>query len=552
MQKIIDKLQEKLHDGRKPKVLTDCVDRPEDSAQCNDESENYDCVRKVFNLRFNHKPAYIILVENEAQVANAVKVAIDFNLPLRVCGGKHDHEGESSATGALVIDFKKMRCQTMISEGDDMLVSLEPGIRFEDFVQKMADTTNGKDGYIIPRGTCESVGVAGFSMGGGWGPWTRKYGMCCEYLVKARVVLGDGTIVTVSKDNHQELFWALRGGGGFSYGIVTKFFFKTMKAPKHAIKFKVVWENTPAIKVLKRWEQITNPHFEIPGICEKGNPKLVGTNLKIDGIPEDYRSIKKSIHECIFFGYYVGDSDTYEGMEEELNADLKKWFVGELYDAAKIDIPGKKNNQTIKFSSWERVAPKPKPQIEGMLRADFDADGDKPAPHKITSRLVKASKKGLGKKGRRNLIKSLRSPLISNAGKEMGIYTYVTLGAIWGNYYLNNPQECFPAGVAFPYRDRPYTIQYQCWWHVDNRAEANTLGLTDSSKENLYVNKALDWIAESRQRDFPQTNGSFISFKDSSVPTSQYFQQNYEKLQEIKDKYSEDKFNRFHSRKTIL
>ena len=78
------------------------------------------------------------------------------------------------------------------------------------------------------------------------------------------------------------------------------------------------------------------------------------------------------------------------------------------------------------------------------------------------------------------------------------------------------------------------------------------LGKTYTGEVDVYVNKAMDWIEESRQREFPQTSGAFISFKDSSVPTSQYFLQNYGQLQEVKRKYSNDKFNIFHSRKTII
>lgn len=524
----------------------------------------YDQYRKVFNLRFNLKPAYIFLPECEEQIANAVKVANKFNLLLRVRGGGHDHEGESSATGALVIDCRKMKRWRIVERAgyeDKVLVSLQPGLRFMDFVQNMSQYDGDKPapGRIVPRGTCESVGVAGFSMGGGWGPWTRKHGMCCEYLVEARIVLGDGQIYTVNKDQRPELLWALKGGGGFGYGIVTEFIFETLEAPKNAIKFNMVWEHTPALRVLERWEQLTNPEFSDPSICTGGNPKLVGTNLKIIAIPAVGSAATQAIHKCVFYGYYWGEKPTYDKMVIELKDDLKKWFSGGLYEEASINIPDKKeNNDKISFSSWERLPVKipvtgPKQGEEMNLKMDFEPDHDKPAPHKLTCRLAKSITNGWGAEGRKTLIRSLQSPLISKEGKEMGIHTYVTLGAIWGNYY-NNPNhqnQPFPAGNAFPYKDRPYTIQYQCWWNV-NEIKEGMVGMAYTGEVDLYVNKALDWIEENRQRYFPETLGSFISFKDSSVPTSQYFLQNYAKLQEIKEKYSQDKFNRFHSRKTII
>ena len=95
-QEIINKLQ--AGSSVPPKVLIDCeADR-----------EQYDEVRNIFNQRFDYKPAFIILVKSTAQVANAVKVAAEYELPLRVCSGRHDHEGECSGNGTLLIDFREM------------------------------------------------------------------------------------------------------------------------------------------------------------------------------------------------------------------------------------------------------------------------------------------------------------------------------------------------------------------------------------------------------------------------------------------------------------
>jgi hypothetical protein len=516
------------HHGKEPEVLKGA-----------DPNERYNEVRQVFNRRFNHKPAYIVLVESAEQVSNAVKVANEYDYPLRVCAGRHDHEGENSATGAIVIDFRKMtHWEVKDHSNNKKCVHVQPGVRFQDIVAKMADDYDRS----IPHGTCQSVGVAGFTLGGGWGPWTRKHGMCCEYLVGATIVLGDGEIVRITddeKDKNRDLLWALRGGGGFSYGIVTEFVIETFESPKEAIKFKVIWETTPAIDVLKRWEDITDPNQG------DGNPKLVGTNLQIDAVPANSMAVEESIHTCIFYGYYVGDAPTYDAMCEELRGDLGNWFDGLM--PTTLNIPEKHENDKISFSTWERRPPKNVNSIrKGLLGAEFPADEDAPAPHKITSRLV--VKEGLGDEGRKRLINSLRSDLLSVDGQAAGIHTYVTLGAIWGPFYKSYNRLDHPLGSAFPYKERPYTIQYQCWWDESEEDKAHG----KMYHVHRYVNRALDWIDQSRQRAFPQTKGAFISFKDSSVPTREYFCESYDRLVRIKMAYSRDVNNVFSTRKTII
>ena len=537
MNNLKEQLQKIQFDGKTPEILFDC---------CADPGE-YDRKRQVFNRKFQFRPAAIVFCEYSEHVSQTLIIAKELNYDIRVRSGGHDHEGECSGTDTIVIDLSKMDNVT-VEKG---IARIQPGNRFMKLIPELATYD-----VSIPHGTCGSVGIAGFTMGGGWGPWTRRYGMCCESLAGATIVLGDGTIKKLTSDatarGDKELLWALRGGGGMSYGIVTELVIKTFELPKHTIKFNVEWNNTPALKVLTAWEGIIAPDK---------NPKLIGTNLKIMAIPKPPadQDIEESVYDCVFYGYY-------DGTETELKEDLVKWFA--KIPPYKVYIPDDhtadgKRGHMLGFSAWDRVstpeallritAPKSKPITLATLAGPaplqaepIPPDMDAPAPHKITSRLVK--EKGWDNKGRKTLIQSLESDLLYPGGELAGVHCYVTLGAISGPYYAQYNDPGFPDGSAFPYKKRPFTIQYQAWW--DQGAKGIAQGKLHNVHE--YTNRAEDWIEECRQLSFPQTEGSFISFKDAGVPTNEYFMQSYDRLKQIKESYSEDPHNRFRTRKTII
>jgi hypothetical protein len=158
-------------------------------------------------------------------------------------------------------------------------------------------------------------------------------------------------------------------------------------------------------------------------------------------------------------------------------------------------------------------------------------------------------KQGLGPKGYEQLFRSLTSPLVLPENRGLGLFTYVTLGAIVGDYYRNNTVKA--ENSAFPYKDKLYTIQYQTWW---NESDKNHQYSDPSQSKPVYenINRAMDWIDAARNFDIPNTSGAFISFKDIAIPTHVYFDKNYEKLKDIKKRFSKDPHNHFRTRKTII
>lgn len=503
---------------------------------------SYNAASQVFNRRFQLRPFAIIFCESKEDVQFVYNNAIANNLPIRVRSGGHDHEAECSGTNTILIDLSRMNNITLEKKNNDIYAYIEPGNKFQRLTSELANKK-----VMIPHGTCATVGIAGFTMGGGWGPWTRLKGMCCEHLVAATVVLGNGEIIEATEEQNSEILWALRGGGGMSYGIVTEFVIKTFPLPEELIKFELEWnpyisgnatkfhENTPTINVLQAWEN---------SIISKETPQLIGTNLKVSGRSwnENMEFNETTItHNCLMYGYWQGD-------KKELEQFIATHFANTMPEEQRIDGFGGTDVPYGEYlmSSWDRESHyNVKRLLKGEEGKPIPPDLDAPAPHKITSRLV--NQDGLQEGGYKAFLRSLTSPLILEGNRELGLFTYTTLGAIVGDFY-HNISEADKKRSAFPYKDKLYTIQYQTWWN--EALSEKELG--QNNKVYNRTNRALDWMQECRDYNIPNTSGAFISFKDSSIPTETYFAQNYDELKRIKETYVEDPLNHFRTRKTII
>lgn len=569
-----------------------------------DEIE-YNKASQVFNRRFQLKPFAIVYCESTEDVQRVYKDAIANNLPIRVRSGGHDHEGECSGTDVILLDMTRIN-HVEVSH-NKKFARIGPGIRFKDLTPQLAFNE-----VMIPHGTCATVGVAGFTFGGGWGPWTRKHGMNCEGLVGATVVLGNGEIVQLKTDysDKKDLLWALKGGGGMSYGIVTELQLEVFPLPNKLIKYELEWnpyeEDNPSKIDYEKENKYTKPIIEAwqNVIINKGNAysgedftndQLIGTNLKVsgkylEGNPDDFIP-EEAIHNCIMYGYW-------QGTEKSLLSFVDHCFTGEAkpYELRLIGKGGQRLNyaddglmsawdrqsysaikRTIKLASYDTSAKNNTGNTINTNEATYDKvykigevsaknsnmdtatelfqlssikkplppDLDAPAPHKITCRL--AYKGGLDAKGINQLISSLTSKLILPDNRSLGLFNYITLGAIVGEYYDKLSAEAKKRS-AFPYKNSAYTIQYQTWWNTE------LLQKEEEQDNKVYnrTNRALDWMQVCRDYEIENSGGSFISFKDASIPTETYFGDNYGHLIEVKKKYSKDPKNHFRTRKTII
>lgn len=188
------------------------------------DSSGYALARRSYNPLYDaRRPAAVALVKRTEDVQACVTAAAASHTPIAARSGGHSYAGYSTPDNALVVDLSGMSGVQVRSDGTAVVAA---GTRLID-VYSALDAA----GRALPAGSCPSVGVAGLTLGGGIGVLTRKYGLTCDRLVGATVVTADGQARTVSASSEPDLFWALRGGGGGNFGIVTSFTFATVPAP---------------------------------------------------------------------------------------------------------------------------------------------------------------------------------------------------------------------------------------------------------------------------------------------------------------------------------
>jgi hypothetical protein len=182
------------------------------------EDQDYNEARKVHNGMIDKHPKMIVKCANAADVRLAVAFARENDLIVAVRGGGHNGAGLATCDDGMVIDFTQMN-----------------GVRFDppsSTIRAESGCTQGdvnhlgqSFGVAVPAGVVSTTGIAGLTLGGGTGYLTRKYGLTIDNLLAVDMVLADGSFVTANAEEHPDLFWAVRGGGG-NFGIVTSFLYR--------------------------------------------------------------------------------------------------------------------------------------------------------------------------------------------------------------------------------------------------------------------------------------------------------------------------------------
>ena len=201
----------------------------------------YDEARAVHNAMIDRHPALIVRCSSADDVARSIAFARSHGAPIAVRGGGHNGGGLGVVDDGLVIDLAGMT--EILVDPDSDTVTVGGGCTWG-----QVDAATAEHGRATPSGIISTTGVGGLTLGGGIGHLTRRFGLTVDSLVGADVVLADGSKVRASAEEHPDLFWALRGGGG-NFGVVTSFTFRTHPVGATVMAGPTFWpiEQTPEV-----------------------------------------------------------------------------------------------------------------------------------------------------------------------------------------------------------------------------------------------------------------------------------------------------------------
>jgi FAD/FMN-containing dehydrogenase len=212
--------------------------------------DGYDAARTIWNAMVDRRPGLVVRCMGTADVINAVKLARDERLLVAVRSGGHNIAGNAVSEGGLLIDLSLMRSVRI--DPISRTARVEPGATLADF-----DKEAQAFALATPLGINSTTGVGGLTLGGGFGWTTRKFGLTIDNLISADVVTAEGKFVRASEKENEDLFWALRGGGG-NFGIVTSFEFKLHPLGPEVLSGLIVHPLEKAGELLPAFRDIAN------------------------------------------------------------------------------------------------------------------------------------------------------------------------------------------------------------------------------------------------------------------------------------------------------
>ena len=209
--------------------------------------EKYDNARQLWNGLYEKYPAAIAYCKIPSDVVTAINFVRENQLIFSVRGGGHDYAGNSVCEDGLVIDLSPMN-KVEIDPGL-LTAAVQGGATVGEF-----DAEAQKFGLATPTGTVSTIGIGGLTLGGGSGYLSRRFGMTLDNLISAEIVTAEGKIVTARETENQDLFWAVRGGGG-NFGVVTSFKFKLHEVGPQVLSYQAFYPFEDSEEVLKFYRE---------------------------------------------------------------------------------------------------------------------------------------------------------------------------------------------------------------------------------------------------------------------------------------------------------
>lgn len=213
-------------------------------------SQKFEQARSIWNGMIDISPGLIVQVSGEQDVVNAVNFARKHAILLAIKSGGHNIAGKALVDGGLVIDFSKLT--TVMVDEKQQTAKVLPGATLAD-----VDKATQQYGLLVPTGINSTTGIAGLTLGGGFGWTTRKFGLTIDSLRSAKLVTASGELLEISATQHEDLFWGIRGGSS-NFGVVTELEFNLHKAGPEVLAGMVIHPFSEIEDVLDQYQKALN------------------------------------------------------------------------------------------------------------------------------------------------------------------------------------------------------------------------------------------------------------------------------------------------------
>jgi FAD/FMN-containing dehydrogenase len=474
------------------------------------DGAEYDKARRISNARFDYKPAQICYCENEGDVIEALNRGTKGLV--RVRSGGHHHEGMCSGTDVVIVDVSKLN---KISISGDVL-TVEPGARLRDIY-----TALWKARRLLPGGGCGDVCIGGLAQGGGWGLYSRELGLTCDRLIGIRIVARPNrepnwrVIPIDRKGDHLALLWAVAGGGGGNFGVVTQYQFQLGRLESPITSFTISWNKADLTSdVVNDWRN----HF--PGDDDTRITSFLRLTTPGGAVSDQ---------PIVLAGNFLGE-------EQELVGILPR-LLKETYSKKSELCLSRVDNAPEGQQVFQHPAYQPGPPMAALMRAMPEELMDNPPanlgstcdgipyPHKISSCFPKDDFED-------DAVKAIAAYLAGSKA-EATARRYLSLHSLGGAVSAIGNGTRFWSSFAF--RDKPFLLQYQAWWTRPEDKDVET--------------RCKEWITGFRTAMENYTEYSFINFPDVDLPGKDrvelmrhYYGDNLKRLMGIKGYYDPDNF----------
>jgi hypothetical protein len=311
------------------------------------ESNNYDKIRLNWNPYSTHYPYCIVHPVSEKDIIHSIEWCKKHNIKFRVRGNRSHSLGYdfSNVTNGLVCNVKNFN--SIRYEPDKIIVGA--GIIIGDLVYNLA-----QEGYMFPFGDSYNVGIGGIIQGGGIGLQNKQMGLCCDNLLGCKIVTSDCQILEVNDEQNSDLLWALKGGGGGNFGVITEMTLKYISAPETVIHINMEWKHVDldiVREIIIEW--MNTNQYDNENICRNLNvSKVTGSKLfnahigcMIYNDDESLFRFKKigifvktvsvmSYYDAVQADLEVSRNDTHS----DLNIKFLGYFTDKILDKTSVDM----------------------------------------------------------------------------------------------------------------------------------------------------------------------------------------------------------------------